>query len=105
MGAGSPAGSDREEAMSPFGIVQGHAYSILDVQAVDEHQLIRLREWTNSRNCGLVEQERDSKMPFEAELTPARCPVCRQAVCCSSLASISFSQLKNLNSNLKIECE
>jgi hypothetical protein len=52
MGAGSPAGSDREEAMSPFGIVQGHAYSILDVQAVDEHQLIRLRnpwgrkEWT-----------------------------------------------------------
>jgi len=43
MGAGTPAGSDSEANASPSGIVQGHAYSLLDVQEVDGHELIRLR--------------------------------------------------------------
>jgi hypothetical protein len=34
MGAGTPAGSDSVENASPLGIVQGHAYSLLDVQEV-----------------------------------------------------------------------
>jgi hypothetical protein len=34
LGAGSPSGSDAESEASPSGIVQGHAYSILDVQEV-----------------------------------------------------------------------
>lgn len=52
MGAGTPSGSDSEANASPSGIVQGHAYSILDVQEADEFKLIQLRnpwgrkEWT-----------------------------------------------------------
>ena len=38
MGAGSPAGSDTD--VSPLGIVQGHAYSILDVATIDGNNLI-----------------------------------------------------------------
>ena len=38
MGAGSPAGSDTD--VSPMGIVQGHAYSILDVATIDGHNLV-----------------------------------------------------------------
>mmetsp|Transcript_17458 Transcript_17458/g.12470 ORF Transcript_17458/g.12470 Transcript_17458/m.12470 type:complete len:96 (+) Transcript_17458:284-571(+) len=38
MGAGSPQGSDRD--ISRSGIVQGHAYSILDVFEVDGHKLL-----------------------------------------------------------------
>ena len=38
MGAGSPSGSDRD--VSPMGIVQGHAYSILDVAIIDSHKLV-----------------------------------------------------------------
>lgn len=41
MGAGSPAGSDTD--VSPLGIVQGHAYSILDVATIDGHNLVQLR--------------------------------------------------------------
>lgn len=52
LGAGSPAGSDSENAASEFGIVQGHAYAILAIVRVDDHCLLRLRnpwgrfEWT-----------------------------------------------------------
>jgi len=52
LGAGSPAGSDSESNASPSGIVQGHAYSLLQIAEVDGHQLLRLRnpwgrkEWT-----------------------------------------------------------
>lgn len=38
MGAGSPSGVDTET--SDLGIVQGHAYSILDVAEIDGHNLI-----------------------------------------------------------------
>ena len=50
LGAGSSAGKDTD--INSLGIVQGHAYSILDVQEVDGHQLLRARnpwgqrEWT-----------------------------------------------------------
>jgi hypothetical protein len=38
MGAGSPSGSDTD--ISNLGIVQGHAYSILDVAEIDGEKLI-----------------------------------------------------------------
>lgn len=41
MGAGSPSGSDAD--VSRLGIVQGHAYSILDVYEVEGTKLIQLR--------------------------------------------------------------
>lgn len=41
LGAGSPAGSDTDT--SPEGIVQGHAYAILDIQEVDDNKLLHLR--------------------------------------------------------------
>lgn len=41
MGAGSPSGSDAD--ISSLGIVQGHAYSILDVATIDGNNLIQLR--------------------------------------------------------------
>lgn len=41
MGAGSPSGSDTD--VSPLGIVQGHAYSILDTAEIDGVKLIQLR--------------------------------------------------------------
>eukprot|EP00466_Bigelowiella_natans_P020046 jgi/Bigna1/129142/aug1.8_g3850 len=53
MGAGTPSGSDSEANASYWGIVQGHAYSILDMFQLDTGiNLIRLRnpwgrkEWT-----------------------------------------------------------
>jgi hypothetical protein len=63
LGAGSPAGSDHSEsASSKFGIVQGHAYSILRIEAVDGHQLLRLRNpwaykaWTGAWSDGDTER-------------------------------------------------
>jgi hypothetical protein len=41
MGAGSPAGSDSD--VSNMGIVQGHAYSILDVCEVEGTKLLQVR--------------------------------------------------------------
>jgi hypothetical protein len=38
MGAGSPSGSDKD--VSNLGIVQGHAYSILDVLEVEGNKLV-----------------------------------------------------------------
>lgn len=43
LGAGSPAGSDNPEHASPSGIVQGHAYALIDVKQVDNVQLVQLR--------------------------------------------------------------
>jgi len=46
LGAGSPSGSDAH--ISSSGIVQGHAYSILQVREVDGHKLIQIRNpWAN----------------------------------------------------------
>ncbi|KAG6476656.1 hypothetical protein ZIOFF_065901 [Zingiber officinale] len=46
LGAGSPSGSDVH--VSPSGIVQGHAYSILQVKEVDGHKLVQVRNpWAN----------------------------------------------------------
>ncbi|KAL3518927.1 hypothetical protein ACH5RR_021516 [Cinchona calisaya] len=41
LGAGSPSGSDVH--VSSSGIVQGHAYSILQVREVDSHKLVQIR--------------------------------------------------------------
>ena len=41
LGAGSPSGSDTET--STLGIVQGHAYALLDVREIDGHRLLKLR--------------------------------------------------------------
>ncbi|XP_042456933.1 calpain-type cysteine protease ADL1-like [Zingiber officinale] len=46
LGAGSPSGSDVH--VSSSGIVQGHAYSILQVKEVDGHKLVQVRNpWAN----------------------------------------------------------
>ncbi|KAL6179509.1 hypothetical protein ACLB2K_051024 [Fragaria x ananassa] len=46
LGAGSPSGSDVQ--ISSSGIVQGHAYSLLQVREVDGHKLIQIRNpWAN----------------------------------------------------------
>ena len=48
MGAGSPSGSDTD--VSNLGIVQGHAYSILDIAEIDGEKLMQLRNpWGNSK--------------------------------------------------------
>ncbi|KAL1327944.1 calpain-type cysteine protease DEK1 isoform X2 [Arachis hypogaea] len=46
LGAGSPSGSDVH--ISSSGIVQGHAYSILQIREVDGHKLVQIRNpWAN----------------------------------------------------------
>lgn len=46
LGAGSPSGSDIH--ISSSGIVQGHAYSLLQVKEVDGHKLVQIRNpWAN----------------------------------------------------------
>ncbi|XP_047321349.1 calpain-type cysteine protease DEK1-like [Impatiens glandulifera] len=46
LGAGSPSGSDVH--ISSSGIVQGHAYSLLQVREVDGHKLVQVRNpWAN----------------------------------------------------------
>ncbi|XP_017983081.1 PREDICTED: calpain-type cysteine protease DEK1 [Theobroma cacao] len=46
LGAGSPSGSDVH--VSSSGIVQGHAYSLLQVREVDGHKLVQIRNpWAN----------------------------------------------------------
>ena len=47
MGAGSNSGSDKD--ISSLGIVQGHAYSILDAMEIDGVQILQLRNpWGDS---------------------------------------------------------
>eukprot|EP00698_Gefionella_okellyi_P022063 TRINITY_DN725_c0_g1_i3.p1 TRINITY_DN725_c0_g1~~TRINITY_DN725_c0_g1_i3.p1 ORF type:complete len:1823 (+),score=496.75 TRINITY_DN725_c0_g1_i3:2151-7619(+) len=56
LGAGSPAGSDAD--ISSYGIVQGHAYAILDLKEVDGFNLLKLRnpwgqtEWNGKWSDG-----------------------------------------------------
>lgn len=46
LGAGSPTGSDVH--VSSSGIVQGHAYSVMQVKEVDGHKLVQIRNpWAN----------------------------------------------------------
>lgn len=46
LGCGSPSGSDIH--VSSSGIVQGHAYSLLQVKEVDGHKLVQIRNpWAN----------------------------------------------------------
>ncbi|GFY99001.1 calpain-type cysteine protease family [Actinidia rufa] len=46
LGAGSPSGSDVH--ISSSGIVQGHAYSLLQVREVDGHKIVQIRNpWAN----------------------------------------------------------
>jgi hypothetical protein len=43
MGAGSPENPMGDAAINKQGIVQGHAYAILDLQDVDGNKLMMLR--------------------------------------------------------------
>ena len=43
MGAGSPEHERGDSAVSEMGIVQGHAYAILDVRQIDNEKLIKLK--------------------------------------------------------------
>lgn len=43
LGAGSPENPQGDAATNQLGIVQGHAYAILDMQEVDEYKLMMLR--------------------------------------------------------------
>ena len=43
MGAGSPENKMGDAAISEEGIVQGHAYSVMDVRNLDGYKLIQLR--------------------------------------------------------------
>ena len=43
MGAGSPENPQGDAVTNKQGIVQGHAYGILDLQDVDGHKLMKLR--------------------------------------------------------------
>ena len=71
MGSGSPNGIDTN--VSNMGIVQGHAYSILDVFEVEGNQLMQLRnpwgdqtEWKGAWGDNSREwTERRKRMVFE----------------------------------------
>ncbi len=43
MGAGSPSHAQGDQAQSGRGIVQGHAYAILDAKEVEGHKLMKLK--------------------------------------------------------------
>lgn len=43
LAAGSPPNSQGDSVTSKRGIVQGHAYSILDTKEVDEYRLVKLK--------------------------------------------------------------
>jgi hypothetical protein len=60
MAAGSPSHADGDRAHSKRGIVQGHAYAILDAREVEGHRLMKLKnphgsggiEWTGDFSDG-----------------------------------------------------
>jgi len=43
LAAGSPGGRGKDTTSSKRGIIQGHAYSIIQVQEVEEHRLLKLK--------------------------------------------------------------
>lgn len=43
MGAGSPEHAMGDRAINEMGIVQGHAYAVLDIVEVDGYKLVQLR--------------------------------------------------------------
>lgn len=49
MGVGTSDGGFGDRRITPLGIVQGHAYAILDMKEVDEFKLIKLRNPHGSR--------------------------------------------------------
>lgn len=61
LGAGSPAGSDTPENASEDGIVQGHAYAVIQVREASGHRLVQLRnpwghkEWSGAWSDGSKE--------------------------------------------------
>lgn len=74
MGAGSPEHSMGDRAINEMGIVQGHAYAILDVVEVDGHKLMQLRnphgsageEWKGdwSDTCEKWDQRMKNKIGY-----------------------------------------
>ena len=75
MGAGSPENPMGDLAINQQGIVQGHAYSILDLQDVDSNKLMKLRnphgkngsEWRGdwSDTCPNWNARMKSKLKYE----------------------------------------
>ena len=56
MAAGSPSHADGDRAHSARGIVQGHAYAVLDVREVEDHKLMKLK---NPHGSGGIEWNGD----------------------------------------------
>lgn len=56
MAAGSPSHADGDRAHSARGIVQGHAYSILNAREIEGHKLIQMK---NPHGSGGIEWNGD----------------------------------------------
>ncbi|XP_043806864.1 calpain-type cysteine protease DEK1 isoform X2 [Manihot esculenta] len=108
LGAGSPSGSDVH--ISSSGIVQGHAYSLLQVREVDGHKLVQIHnpwanevewngpwsdsspEWTDRMKHKLKDDpQMKSSREYKKQQQKIQQRGCR-ALCCSCRLSVSSSE-------------